>query len=76
MCLALLGEKLGNVDVRVRLNMATYHALEERGLVYWVVGDLKKKQDFGGLTQEGSLVAELLLLAGMTVEALLPSRWE
>lgn len=69
MCLALLIEKQGGQE-RYRLNIGTYHCLEDRGLVRWKIKDGQKT--FEGLTPEGSLVAELLQLAGMSVSNLTP----
>ena len=70
MCLALLVERQGGAE-RHRLNIGTYHSLEDRGLVTWKI-NTEGKREFGGLTKEGYLVAELLELAGMTVEGLTP----
>lgn len=47
----------------------TLHPLQDRGLVFWHIGVNGKPNGFGGLTKAGELMADLLLEAGMSIEA-------
>ena len=45
------------------------HPLRDRGLVFWFTNDKGAPHGFGGLTKAGELMADLLIEAGMTIEA-------
>lgn len=45
------------------------HHLLHRGLVFWFTNDKGKPHGFGGLTKAGELAADMLLEAGLTIEA-------
>lgn len=44
-------------------------SLKNRGLVFWWTDGQGRPHGFGGLTKAGELMAELLIEAGMTIEA-------
>lgn len=45
------------------------HPLRARGLVFWFTDSKGQPRGFGGLTKAGELMADLLIEAGMTIEA-------
>lgn len=44
-------------------------SLRNRGLVFWYTNHVGKPNGFGGLTRAGELAADLLIEAGLTIEA-------
>ena len=44
-------------------------SLKNRGLVFWFTDSKGQPKGFGGLTRAGELAADMLLEAGMTIEA-------
>jgi len=45
------------------------HPLRDRGLVFWFTNHKGAPRGFGGLTRAGELAADMLLEAGMSIEA-------
>lgn len=45
------------------------HHLLHRGLVFWFTNSKGQPHGFGGLTKAGELVADMLLEAGLSIEA-------
>lgn len=56
-------------EVIVSNPMPSLHALKDRGLVFWHYDENGRGCGFGGLTRAGELAADLLLEAGLSIDA-------